>query len=82
MFVKVKSPQLKRPVYLEHARFIERKGHRFVSGFVIKKDGESVLVKGGDVLHLIEIGPGVVVQQMEFDNKYGWLVPAKQETPS
>lgn len=78
MIVKVKIGT-KRPVYLELAKYIEKGGLRFVSGYQIDSSGEPVIVHGAEILHLIQLGEGVSLTEMTFDLKYGNLIQKKVE---
>lgn len=57
----------KSPIYLEQAKYVTSKGVTFLSGYQVKKDGDGVQEKGGDILHLIQLGDGgpkVYIQAM------------------
>ncbi len=55
-YVKVKHPSKKKPVYLEQAKLITKGDYIFISGYEIGKDCEPKIVKGGGVLHLLQVG--------------------------
>jgi hypothetical protein len=65
-YVKVKIKG-KKSIYLEQVKYLDKGGHKFVSGYEIDKYAESKILKGDTVvMHLIELGAGVtVVPQMQ-----------------
>lgn len=73
MHVKVKIKG-RRSLYLEQAKYV-RNG-TFIAGYQIDKRGESILYKGGSILHLIEVGEGVQVIPQKFNLKYAELEDA------
>jgi len=70
-YVKVLHPSCKKAVYLELPKLVTKEGHQFISGYVCDKDGESKIVKGGSVMHLLQLGVSVKVIGMKPDNFYG-----------
>ena len=78
-YVKVKHPALKKAVYLENPKTIIKHGHTFVSGHVVNKQGDPVIVKGGSVMHLLEVGEGVQIIPQKFNPKYAELEDAQWE---
>jgi hypothetical protein len=64
-------------VYLEQHNIITKGEYKFVSGYQINKQGEAVTVKGGSILHLIQIGEGVEVIPQMVSKTYGDLHDAK-----
>jgi hypothetical protein len=74
--VKVLMKGKKKPVYLEQPKYIHKKGMDFIGGYEINQQGESKIVKGGAVLHLIELGEGVTVVPQKHSKMYGDLYDA------
>ena len=73
-WTKVSFGRGKRPVYLENAKYVQ--GQTFICGYQVDKHGNPVYSKsGGEVLHLIQLGPNVRVTEMEMEKIYGYLVP-------
>jgi len=62
----------KAPIYLEKAKYVTKPGPGvfptvFLSGYQVNKQGEGVIIKGAEQLHLIQIGEGgpkVYIQAM------------------
>jgi hypothetical protein len=72
-YVKV-SIKGKKPIYLENAKYV--KDQTFIAGYQIDKNGDGIANKfGGDILHLIQLGDGVKITNMETDKMYGDLKP-------
>jgi len=72
-WTKVSIEGKQNPVYLKNAVYIQN--YKFISGYVVTKEAEPVIVKGGHVLHLIELGVGVTITPMIVDHTYGDLRP-------
>jgi len=70
-YVKVLHPSSKQAVYLEQPKLVTKGDFKFISGTVCDKEGETKIVKGGTVLHLLQLGEGVKVIGMKHDNFYG-----------
>ena len=70
-YVKVLQPSNKKAVYLEQPKFVTKGDIKFISGTECDKEGETKIVKGGTVLHLLQLGEGVKVVGMKHDNFYG-----------
>ncbi len=77
-YIKVKHPSLSKPIYLEHPNLLRKDGLEFVSGYVIDKYGEPRIVKGGDVIHMLQLGNGVKIIPQEMHKKYGILGNKKE----
>ena len=75
-FVKVKHPGLKKAIYLENPKITVRGDYTFISGYVCNKNGDGKVVKGGSVLHLLQVGEGVEIIPQKFNNKYAELEDA------
>lgn len=76
-YVKVKHPALKKAIYLENPQMITKSGHTFISGEVVNKFGDPLIVKGGSVVHILEVGDGVLITPQKFHLKYGNLMDAQ-----
>jgi hypothetical protein len=76
--VKVLRQGKKKPVYLEQPKFVSKKGMDFVAGYEINREGEAKVVKGGAVLHLIQLGEGVTVVPQKQSKMYGDLHDATE----
>jgi hypothetical protein len=54
--VKVVFPN-KKAIFLEKAKYVDSKsGVVFLSGYQVSKDGDAVIVKGAEQMHLIQLG--------------------------
>lgn len=60
-------------VYLEQHKIIDKGDIKFVSGYEVDKNGEAKSIKGGSVLHLIQIGEGVMITPQLQSKMYGDL---------
>jgi hypothetical protein len=76
--VKVLRQGRKKPVYLEQPKYISKKGMDFIAGYEINREGEPKVVKGGAVLHLIQLGEGVTVVPQKQSKMYGDLHDATE----
>jgi hypothetical protein len=70
-YVKVLHPAVKKAVYLEQPKLVTKDDIKFISGTECDKEGETKIVKGGTVMHLLQLGEGVTVIGMKHDNFYG-----------
>jgi hypothetical protein len=68
-YAKVKIGKA-RPFYLEKVKHFKKGGMMFVSGYLIHKNGEPILHRGADVLHLVQLVPGVIVVPQFMNNFY------------
>lgn len=75
-YIKVKHPALKKPVYLENPKVVTKGSHSFISGLVVNKQGDAVIVNGGSVMHLLQIDETVQIIPQKFNLKYGDLEDA------
>ena len=66
-YAKVKIPG-KAPIYLHKPKYV--KGGAFICGYQVKHDGEPITSKGGDVLHLIQLGPSVKIVNGQMSKMY------------
>jgi hypothetical protein len=82
-YVKVKTPG-KKAIYLECAKFVTAGeqvaiyppptgGMTFLTGYQVNKEGDAILCKGGGIMHLIQVGPGVKIWPQETSKMYGWF---------
>jgi hypothetical protein len=69
-YVKVKHPSVKKPVYLEQAKIVTKGEYTFVTGYEVYKDCEPKIVKGGGVMHLLQLGEGVEIIEQTVNKMY------------
>jgi len=72
-YVKVIHPSEKKPVYLEQAKIVTKNGYTFITGYVVGKDAEPKIVKGGSVMHMLQLGEGVKIIEQAVNKMYGDL---------
>lgn len=75
-FVKVKHPANKgKWVFLEQPKIVTKGENKFLTGYEVTKDGESKEIKGGAVMHLLQLGEGVEIVGLKSNLTYGNLEP-------
>jgi hypothetical protein len=67
----------KASVYLEQHKIIDKGEYKFVTGYEVNKQGEAKIVKGGSVLHFIQVGDGVEIVPQLVSKMYGDLHDVK-----
>jgi hypothetical protein len=72
-YVKVIHPSEKKPVYLEQAKIVSKNGFTFITGYVVGKDAEPKIIKGGSVMHMLQLGEGVKIIEQTVNKMYGDL---------
>lgn len=63
----------KATVYLEQSRIVDRGEYKFVTGYECTAQGDAKSIKGGAILHLIQMGEGVTVVPQLQSKMYGDL---------
>lgn len=78
-YYKVKIEPTAKWVYLEQPKFVRGTAlGDFIVGYEIDSKGESKIVDGGVVQHMIQIGPETQIVPLVTDKKYGNLRKAKK----
>lgn len=72
-YVKVKHPSEKKLVYLEQAKIVTKNDISFITGYVVDKNAEPKIVKGGSVMHMLQLGEGVEITEQTVNKMYGDL---------
>jgi|SRR5208282_463901 len=72
-YVKVIHPSEKKPVYLEQAKIVSKNGFTFITGYVVDKNAEPKIIKGGSVMHMLQLGEDVKIVEQTVNKMYGDL---------